>query len=69
MMTIVQLCLETRKFTTNYLLPSDILNLLKSDRSGPSDALRAFLPAVVLLEVLAVLPPPLALGEEGLERD
>jgi hypothetical protein len=27
------------------------------------------LPAVVLLEVLAVLPPPLALGEEALERD
>lgn len=51
------------------LLPSDILNLLRSDRSGPSDARRAFLPAVVLLDVLAVLPPPLALGDEAFERD
>jgi hypothetical protein len=48
-------------------VPRDILSLLKSDLSGPSDARRAFLPAVVLLEVLALLL--LAMGDEALERD
>ena len=50
-----------------YLFPKDMLSLLRSERSGPSEALRAFLPAVVVDDVLAVLP--LAMGDEAFERE
>jgi hypothetical protein len=54
-------------------LPKDILSPFASKRSGPSDALLAFLPvAVAVAELAEVLPAPvlvLALGEDALDRE
>jgi hypothetical protein len=54
-------------------LPKDILSPFASKRSGPSDALLAFLPvAVAVAELADVLPAPvlvLALGEDALDRE
>jgi hypothetical protein len=46
-----------------------MLSPLRSDRSGPSEALLAFLPAVAAEELLVAVLPPLALGDEAFDRD